>query len=189
MELVSFIDMIFILLVFFLLTNFSVSTSMEEKELFIPTPKNVLGRSQIVLQMIDRSRVLWLDDKASQIVSDVEDQVGYFSSERLNEAIMAALVENSTILREQLPAQLQSLVRQADQNPQAVYFVLLRVPNEMPYYLVVDVISTLSTAQYQNIRYGCVAGTLDELKQAREIKTVLVEDKQGNRKKNLRIDF
>ncbi len=189
MELVSFIDMIFILLVFFLLTNFSVSTSMEEKELFIPTPENVVGRSQIVLQMIDQNRVLWLDEKASQIVSDVENQFGYLSPQALNEANITALVEKSSVTKQQLQMQLQFLVQQANQNPQAIYFVLIRVPNEMPYYIVVDVISTLSTAQFQNIKYGCIAGTLDELKQAREIKTVLVEDRQGNRKKNLRIDF
>jgi biopolymer transport protein ExbD len=188
-ELVSFIDMIFILLVFFLLTNFVVNTSFEEKRMFIPTPKNELGRSQIVLQMMDQGRFLWLDETASAAVSDLENQYSYLPSEQLTKIVINALVERNVFSADELDGKIGRIVELANRNPQAAYFVLIRVPGGLPYFNVVDVISALGNTQYQNIRYGCISGTIEQLEKSRDIRTVLVEDKQGNRKKNLRIEF
>jgi biopolymer transport protein ExbD len=188
-ELVSFIDMIFILLIFFLLTNFSLGTSYEERRLFLPTPKNELGRSQIVLQVIEPNSMLWLDETASSIVADIEDNLGYLSTQKLNDVILNTLIEKNTFSVLRVNQKISLIVQRADQNPQVSFFVLIRMPDEAPYYLLVDIISKLTAAQFQNIKYGCIAGTLDQLRQCKSIRSVIVEDKQGNRKKNIRIDF
>jgi biopolymer transport protein ExbD len=189
LELVSFIDMIFILLVFFLLTNFAVNTTFEEKRMFIPTPKNELGRSQIVLQMMEQDQCLWLDETASNAVSDIENQYSYLPTDQLTKIVIDALIERNILSHAEMNRKISGIVEMANLNPQAAYFVLIRVPGDMPYFKVLDIIASLTQNQYQNIRYGCISGTLDQLRLSREIKTVLVEDKQGNRKKNLRIEF
>jgi len=182
-------DMIFMLLIFYLVTSYNPKTSYQEKQIFIPTPKNDVGRSQIVLQLTDTDRSLWLDETASDQVAELEDQFGFLPTDRLNQTLFDLLIEQNIVTEEKLHRNLERLVDQANRNPQANYFVLIRVPFEAPYYRVVDLISTISSTQFYNIRYGCVAGTLEELRLSREIKTVLVEDSQGNRKRNLRIEF
>lgn len=185
----SFIDMLFMILIFYLVTCYSATVAFTERKMYIPTPKNELGRAQIVLQCIDENNMFWLDETASGIVTEVENEMSYLSTENLNKAIFDELLKRNMLTWNAVNDRLNDIVRQADQNPQATYFALIRVPNAMPYFRVADIISTFSNAQFQNIKYGCIAGTLDQLKRCKEIKTVLVEDKQGNRKKNLRIDF
>jgi hypothetical protein len=188
-SLVSFMDMIFMLLIFYLVTGYSSKMSHQEKKLFIPTPKNEIGRAQLVIQFIDSDRILLLDQTATGIVSDTEDKMGYLPPEQLNQAILEALIASCTYSTADFEKKLKVLVAVADSSPEAAYFVLIRVPNELPYYLVVNMISNLMNTQYQNIKYGCVGGTIDQLRQASGIRTVLVEDKSGNRRKNLRVDF
>lgn len=188
-QLVSFMDMIFMLLIFYLVTGYNPKTSFQEKNLYIPTPKNELGRAQMVLQFVDSDRMFWLDESAADIVSDTEDSMGFLPVSQLNQAILDKLLQQCLYSSDEFGNKLKEFVDRANQNSQASFFVMIRVPHSMPFYRVADVISTLSNTQFQNIKYGCIPGTLEQFKGCREIKTVLVEDRQGNRKKNLRIDF
>ena len=77
----------------------------------------------------------------------------------------------------------------AAQDPFARFFVLIRCPNDIPYFRVIDVITKLSDTPYRNIRYGCVGGTLTQIRQCQRIYTVVEEDAQGNRRKNIQIDL
>lgn len=188
-QLVSFMDIIFLLLIFYLVTGYNPKTSFQEKNLYIPTPKNERGRAQMVLQFLDSGRMFWLDETTTDIVSKTEDSMGFLPVNQLNREILNALLQQCIFSEIDFGKKIREFVDRANQNPQASYFILIRVPSSMPYYRVVDVISILSNSQFQNIKYGCIPGTLEQFKECREIKTVLVEDRQGNRKKNLRIDF
>ena len=84
---------------------------------------------------------------------------------------------------------LEQLRSRADENPYAQFFVLIRCPNALPYYKVVNLITRLTETTYRNIKYGCVGGTLQEIQQCRRIYTVVEEDSQGRRRKNIRIDL
>ncbi len=188
LELVSLIDMIFILLVFFLVTSFVMRTPLQETILYIPTPENVLGRAQIVIQIIDKNRVLWLDDSASSIVEQIERNYGYLSETRLRNRIFSALINENILSFSQMQERLTLLCNRADENSFSDYFVLIRCPNEVPFSMVISIISKINDTRYRNIRYGCVGGTLDEIKNSRAIRTA-VERYRGKIRKNIIIDF
>ena len=106
-ELVSLIDMVFILLVFFLVTSFVIRMPIQERSVSIPTPENKLGRAQIVIQYIDEERVFWLDEQAASVVEEVEENYGYLSPVRLRNRILSELISRNTFSVEQLEEKLK----------------------------------------------------------------------------------
>ena len=188
-ELVSLIDMIFILLVFFLVTSFVNRAPLQERRMYVPSPENVLGRAQIVIQFVDEDRAFWLDESASSVVEDIEERFGYLSPPRLRTRILSELISRNIISTGQLAGKLEQLRERANQDPFARFFVLIRCPNEIPYFRVIDVIAKISDTSYRNIKYGCVGGTLEQMQRCRRIYTVVETDEQGRRRKNIRIDF
>lgn len=188
-ELVSLIDMIFLLLVFFLVTSYVIRMPLQERGMYIPTPKYDIGRAQIVIQFVDEGRVFWLDEDASSVVSDFEQNYGYVSDSRLTEMILDALISQNIISLEDLDLKLQALRQKADSNPNGRFFVLIRCPDEIPFHRIVSVIARLTDSTYRNIRYGCLGGTLEQIRSCRRIYTVFEDDSRGIRRKNIRIDF
>lgn len=188
-ELVSLIDMIFILLVFFLVTSFVIRMPLQERNLYLPTPENMVGRAQIVIQFIDENRVFWLDEDAASVAEEIEQNYGYLSPARLRDRVLTELIVRNTIPFSQLEEKLDQLRERANQDPFSRFFALIRCPNEIPYLQVVDVIGKISQTTYQNIKYGCVGGTLDQIQSCRRIYTVVETDANGKRRKNIRIDF
>ena len=188
-ELVSLIDMIFILLVFFLVTSFVIRMRFEERGLYVPTPENTLGRAQIVVQFIDELRVFWLDENASSVVADVEENFGFLSPSSLRDRILTELLDRHVITFDQLMTNLDQLRLRADADPYIKFFVLIRCPNWIPYYRVIEVITKISDTSYRNIKYGCVGGTLDDIRRCKRIWTVVESDSRGRQKQNIRIDF
>jgi len=181
--------MIFILLVFFLVTNFVIKMPMQERSLYIPTPKSELGRAQIVIQFIDSKRVFWIDDTVSGLVSEIEENYGYLSPERLRTRIVSELIRRNTITAAVLDTKLDALRQRADQDPYASYFVLIRCPNDLPFARMIDVIAKISDTSYRNIKYGCVGGEMEDIRQCRRITTVSEQDDKGFQRQNIRIDF
>ena len=125
-ELVSLIDMVFILLVFFLVTSFAIRLPLQERSLSIPTPDNRLGRAQIMIQFIDENRVFWLDEDATELVGEIEDSLGYLSQDRLKSRIISGLIRRNTISVERLDEELEHLRERAEQDTFARYFVMVR---------------------------------------------------------------
>jgi biopolymer transport protein ExbD len=188
-ELVSLIDMIFILLVFFLVTSFVIKLNLQERSLYVPTPKNVLGRAQLLIQFVDENRIFWLDEEASTVVESIEENYGYLSDASLRDRILSNLTSNNIISLNQMDSKINHLISAANQDPFTNYFILIRCPNELPYFHVIDVIEKLSSTKYRNIKYGCVGGTFDDIRYCKRIYDVVEKDSKGNRRKNLRIDF
>ncbi len=188
-ELVSLIDMIFILLVFFLVTSFVIKLNLQERSLYVPTPKNVLGRAQLLIQFVDENRIFWLDEEASTVVESIEENYGYLNDASLRDRILSNLTSNNIISLNQMDSKINHLISAANQDPFTNYFILIRCPNELPYFHVIDVIEKLSSTKYRNIKYGCVGGTFDDIRYCKRIYDVVEKDSKGNRRKNLRIDF
>ncbi len=188
-ELISFFDIFFILFVFFLVTSFVVRMPLQERILYIPTPENTLGRAQIVVQFIDEANVFWLDEEVSSLVTEIEENYGYLSDARLRDRIFDALFNQNVLTLQELDTKLSQLRLRANQNPDLEYFLLVRCPNEIPYFHVLDVITAISETSFRNIKYGCVGGTFDEIRRCRRIYSVVEIDAEGNRRKNIRIDF
>ncbi len=188
-ELVSFFDIIFNIFIFSVVTSFVAKIPLQERSLYIPTPENTLGRAQIVIQFIDGNHVFWLDESASELVTEMEENYGYLSDSRLRDQIFIELFSQNILTMQELDAKLSKLRLQANQNPHATYFLLIRCPNEIPYFRVLDIIANISDISFRNIKYGCVGGTLDEIQQCRRIYTVVETDAEGNSRKNIHIDF
>ena len=188
-ELISLIDMVFILLVFFLVTSFVIQMPVQERSISIPTPENALGRAQIVLQYIDEDRVFWLDESATSVVEEIEENFGYLSPVRLKNRIISELIARNTFTITQIENKIEQLRTQAAQDPSSGFFILIRCPNEIPFFRVIDVITVLSDTPYRNIKYGCGGGTLSQIQQCQQIYTVVDEDDKGRQRKNIRIDL
>lgn len=183
-ELIPLMDMVFILLVFFLVTMFVTQLSKQEQKLDIPTPKNEPGRAQIMLQILPGGDFVWIDSCATSIVNDVEDNFGYLSPQMLRAKKVEEVLKRSRYTPQNFEKKLTAFVEQANADPNASYFVLIRCPNEVPYFRVVDVIKYLTDCVYHNIDYGCVGGTIGQIENCRQIKVV----REGKRE-NLWIDF
>ncbi|MCJ7812937.1 hypothetical protein MUP95_06445, partial [bacterium] len=123
------------------------------------------------------------------LVTEIEENYGYLSDARLRDQIFSELFGQNIVTLQELDAKLSELRLRANQNPIASYFILIRCPNEIPYFRVLDVIAKISDTSFRNVKYGCVGGTLDEIQQCRRISTVVEIDAEGNRRKNIRIDF
>jgi biopolymer transport protein ExbD len=188
-ELVSLMDMIFILLVFFLVTNFVIQTPPKERSLYIPVPKNQVGRAQMLIQFIDNNHVFWLDERSSDIVEEVESNYGYLSDQRLRDIILERLFTENTLTMEELASRLDAVLIEANEDPTASSFILIRCPHSVPYFVVINIIARLSETQYSNVKYGCVSGTIEEIRNCRKIYTAYERDARGNQRKNIRIDF
>lgn len=189
LELVSLIDMIFILLVFFLVTSFVIHMPLQERKLSIPTPENELGRAQIVLQFINENQLLWLDQSTTAIVEQAENEYGYLGREDLNQRILDEIIQQHTISVRYLSDKLTRLKEQAKATPNQKQFILIRCPNHLPYYLVVQTIASLSDPEIGNLSYGCIGGNLEEIRNCRRIYTVTEKDNRGRFQQNIRIDF
>lgn len=186
-QLHSLIDMTFILLLFFLVTSMIAQLAETEQKLAIPTPENKPGRAQILIQFIDQNQLLFLDESAGSIVEYVENFYGFRSEEfRKGEIIRMLLSDKrfmkskSELLRHLIA--LKSTVRERGES----YFILIRCPDELPYYHVIDVIQTISDES--NLQFGCVGGSIEDIQGARRI-YLKQQIENGVLKDNLYIDF
>ena len=196
-QLVSLIDMIFILLVFFMVTVTVVRLTIKEQKLPVPTPISERGRAQIVIQLLDNGDFLWLDDRAtaliSKTISTVEKRFSYLSPSELNQKktkeALRILLNNNIFHGNQMEKKLKLLLKKANSDPSSQYFVLLRSPDKIPYYKIINIIQKFNSARYQNILYGCVGGNLKDIKNSKSVRVVIERDKNGRRRENLQIDF
>jgi biopolymer transport protein ExbD len=184
-QLVSFMDMIFNLLLFFLVASYIATNTKAEKRFVFPTPKNELGSAEVFIQWVDERTVFWIDQGSSAEVQRVLNQYSYLTAEEQSRTAIGILHDGSRLDSNGLLQRLQSLVLTADSNPGRKYFVLLRCPNHIPYAVVLDVVAKLTEARYNNVEYGTAGGTLEQLK----LNVMESPDGEGNVRKIIRIDF
>ena len=184
-QLVSFMDMIFNLLLFFLVASYIAANSKVEKRFVFPTPKNELGTAEVFIQWIDERTVFWIDQDASVEVQRVLNEYSYLAPGEQSRTVVGIFQERSRLDAVGLIKRLQSFVQTADSNPGKKYFVLLRCPNQIPYSVVLDAVARLAEARYSNVEYGTAGGTLDQL----QLNVLESTDAEGNLRKIIRIDF
>lgn len=188
-ELISLIDVVFLLLLFFLITSFVIQLSKEEQKLDIPTPENRPGRTQILIQLLEEKKILWIDENSATVVRNIREEKSYLPKNLLNAEILNRLLNTNSFSETKFRAKLQELIRKADEDPRAKYFVLIRCPNEIPYFRVVNIVKALSGSKYGNIKYGCVGGSIAQIRNCKRIETVRELDPQGRERDNIFIDF
>jgi len=173
--LVSLIDLIFILLIFFVITSIMIRLTRGESKLYIPTPTNEPGEAQILIQIIDENNSLWLDHTAIDTLYRYSHLLSPGGEPR---AKVDLLLARMTIDEESLAGRLTRLRESLAGGLKKEYFVLIRCPENLPYYYATRIIEKLVDNPY--IDYGCVSGSIEDI---RTSKNILVE---GN---VLQIDF
>lgn len=186
-QMLSLIDMAFILLLFFLVTSMVAQMTREEQKLAVPTPENKPGRAQILVQFVDENGFLFLDKSATAIVGQVQNNFGYKSQQWQQQRIVSRLMDDRYFTKTQLLARLKELKMNAANHPEENYFVLIRCPDEIAYYHVIEIIQAVSGLS--NINYGCVGGSIEDIQNADDIALVTERDSHGNKRANLVISF
>jgi hypothetical protein len=184
-QLVSFMDMIFMLLIFYLVTSYVAQTSRKEKRFVFPTPRVELGAAEIFVQWLDARSVFWIDPASSGSIQRLLDATSYLAPEDQSRNAVSEMLRLSRLEGDAFPARLLALVGEADANPGRKYFVLLRCPDPLPYAVVMDAVAVLGRSRYANIEYGCVGGTVETLR----MNVLEHTDAEGNLRKVIRIDF
>lgn len=190
-------DVVFILLIFFLVSIFFASLPNEERKLFIPTPKNEPGYAQVLIQLIDENSFLYIDPFVTeQLVNDItqiDNKPNLSRQQRLQEKKDLLIRKNtfpvmSDDLVNNLKLKLQTLVDHADNHPEEKYFAIIRCPDDLTYSSVIEVIQILTKAKYKNIQYGCVGGTVLDIQNCTSIEKTLARE-EGSTRRNVVIQF
>jgi len=159
LQFVSLIDLIFILLIFFIITSIMIRLSKGEAKLYVPTPKNEPGEAQIFVQIMDADHYLWID----HTVIDTLNEYSYKLPNPVSTAYKLKLImDKMAVDTETLAGKIDALKKQVGSHPNEDYYVLIRCPEDKPYYLATNIIEQLIDTPY--LDYGCVAGSVEDMK-------------------------
>ena len=157
-QMVSLIDLIFILLIFFIIASILIKLSKGESQLFIPTPKIEPGEAQIFIQILDEDNSLWIDHTAI----DTLNLYTYKLSDKINNAQKVDILLNKmTLDKAGLNDRINKLKDDSHDQPSKEYFVVIRCPEELPYHLAMNIFEKFIDAP--NIQYGCLAGSIRDI--------------------------
>ena len=199
LQLISLMDVVFILLIFFLVSIFFASMPNEERKLPVPTPKNKPGYAQVLVQLIDDQKFFYIDPLITQDlvkkITEIDRMTFLPAAERLRRKKRLLLKTGTFRYSDpsrpgvnQLKQKINRLISLANQNPQARYFVMIRCPDNLEYSRVIQIIQQLSKAKYANIQYGLVGGTIDDIRNCKSIEKKIVTEEMG-RRRNVVITF
>ncbi len=158
-QLVSLIDLIFILLIFFIITSVLIKLTTGEVQLHIPVPKNEPGDAQILIQILGRDSFLWLDHTAIDTLNTYSHRMKQplEPKSKINLLLTKMAVDSAG-----LQHNIAKLKSAAHDKPNKDYFLIIRCPEEQPYYYATNIIEQLTDTP--NFEYGCVAGSIEELR-------------------------
>lgn len=198
LQLIALMDVVFILLIFFLVSIFFASLPNEERKLPVPTPKNEPGYAQVLIQLIDNEKFFYVDPLITESlvrkISEVDKQS--MSPAKKLETKKKILLKSCTYRYSDprhpgvnnLDAKINSLLELANKNPQSRYFVLVRCPDDLEYGRVIKIIEKISHTKYSNVQYGLVRGTIDDIRNSKSIEKKITSEAAGQRK-NIVIAF
>ena len=183
----SLIDMAFILVIFFAVTNIVVKMEKGEANVSVPLPKNQMGRAQVLIQLFGQETLqgyYFIDPTAADRVDQILNDYGYLPREQVQTKIIDYF-QSRFFDKSELMQNVEDIIKSA-QSKSEEYFFLIRCPEQMPYYHVIDIIQKIS--KVSEIEYGCVEGSFDDVRTA-DIQTVQTQNQDGIFQNNLVITF
>ena len=157
LELIALVDMVFVLLIFFILAFIVSKRSLQEKGFLIPVPKEEYGYAQALIQLIDGDRVYYLDEL------DMNSVAGYCNDRLSAQEIKQRLMNTNVISYDRLIDKLERIRGQAVRNKDREYFIVIRSPGDLEYTYALEIMALISNYNLYNMRYGCVGGGLESL--------------------------
>ncbi|RMF62242.1 MAG: hypothetical protein D6743_12350 [Calditrichaeota bacterium] len=163
-QLVSLIDLIFILLIFFVITSILIKLTRGEARLYIPTPKNEPGEAQILIQILDEDKYLWVDHTAI----DTLNLYSYALQDPLSPAAKVDLLLDKLVLSKRRLMERIALLKEASNgHRRKAYYVLIRCPDDLPYHYATSIVEEF--VDNPNFEYGCVSGTVEDIRNSRNL--------------------
>ncbi|MBN2416970.1 biopolymer transporter ExbD [bacterium] len=159
-DLISLIDMVFILVIFFMINNMTVQSENLERRFTIPTPKNERGNdAQVLIQIIDENRFFWIDHND---YSEIDNQLAavWLPVRTRYTELEAYLREHNTYPWNMLGDKLAAVF---EEMADSKCFIVIRCPNNIPYFKVIEVIKLINQSDIKTIEYGCIGGDLDDI--------------------------
>lgn len=163
-QLVSLIDLIFILLIFFIMTSIFLRMTRGESKLFIPTPKNEPGEAQILIQILGENSYFWIDHTA---IDTLNRYRSHLSSANNSRAKVDLLLSKMTLDFGQLSLRIADLETSQSKRFSDEYFVLIRCPDYLPFYYATEIIEKF--VHIPNVEYGCVSGSIEDIKNSKNL--------------------
>lgn len=163
-QIVSLIDLVFILLIFFLITSVLIELTKGASKLYLPTPKNESGEAEILIQILDEDKYLWIDHTAIDTLNLYSYQLSDPTDPR---AKVDLLLSKMTLNFNELDKRIEKLKKPSTARSNKEYFVLIRCPNDKPFYYATNIIEKL--VDNPNFEYGCVSGTIEDIRTSRNL--------------------
>ena len=161
-QLVSLIDLIFILLIFFIMTSVLVKITRGEAKLYIPTPKNEPGEAQVLIQILDKDSYLWIDHTAIDTLYRYGSKLPAANDPQAKiDLLLNKMVVDVTGLNNRL----RDLESKSSKRLNNEYFVLIRCPDDLPFHYATEIAEKL--VHNPTFEYGCVSGTIDDIKEGK----------------------
>lgn len=161
-QLVSLIDLIFILLIFFIMTSVLIKITRGEAKLYIPTPKSEPGEAQVLIQILDRDKYLWIDHTAVDTLYRYRSELPDANDSKTKvDLLLSKLVVDVAGLKDRL----QGLESFSSGRFHKEYFILIRCPDDLPFYYAIEIVEML--VHNPNLEYGCVSGTISDIKESK----------------------
>lgn len=159
LKLIALIDLVFILLIFFIVTSLIVKLAEGESKLAVPTPKNEEGVAQVLIQITEDGYV-WIDDTARNIMAqDYLDSPGSVRNR------IARIIADGTVSSIEVMDRLTSLYQRADRNRAKIFNVIVRCPDDAPYWRVINLLERLQGGRkLENLNYGLLGGTIEDIR-------------------------
>lgn len=160
-QLVSLIDLIFILLIFFIMTSVLIKISKGEAKLYIPTPKNEPGEAQVLIQILDEDSYLWIDHTAIDTLYRYRSRLTDYDNVRAKvDLLLDKLLVDTVGLNERL----EGLESASSRRLNKEYFILIRCPDNLPFHYATEIVEKL--VGNPTFEYGCVSGTVADLRES-----------------------
>ena len=186
MILIGLIDVIFLLLIFFLVTKVVTELGKMEQKVLVGVPKNEPGYAQILIQVVDPDSYIWLDYKAFEPIYKSIRRPDQLSPQTRTKKFREGLSQLKPISFEEIKAKItnkldsinkenERAVGKSSRNPQiAKYYFLIRCPDRYPYGVVVDLLRLVeeNRGNMGAINYGTTGGDFDDIAEARSIEYV-----------------
>lgn len=180
---VSLIDVVFLLLVFFLVTNLISQIGRTEQRFYVRTPENIPGVASICIQIIDESKYLWLDSEiGDEIHRRLKERYGAHLYKVSHKVMTDLIVEelkglprfNWEQLRWRAEEFKRSVERRNTRRPGVIeeHYFLIRCPDDYPYHRLLDLLKMIKFDEQgrgiEYLSYGTTGGNIEDIFQTRQ---------------------
>lgn len=199
LQLISLFDVVFLLILFFLVTRVISVIGVDINEVAVRVPENEEGEAQICIQVTtprDNGNVgfYWIDsDSVRTTIERTRRALGLTADDTTDRGTIRLALANLPLLdKSMIKEKISILKNRLLRNLRENYFVVIRCPGENSYSDLIEIIDALKgrgSANVPNLQYGCIEGSFDQILNAQRMEYRRVDVGRGRQQNVLRIAF